>query len=217
LKTSTVFEPCGTCAPIPQRARVTLVATTRWNTNRRLKRRISDGIPLGKQWKQYPLLGALEAKIPVDHIAADQAKATLTLGLRDARRERLATTYFEQQSKFDPLTKLGNRGFFNDMGTAALERARHSGAKLAVLFIEFDYFKPINDTYGHHAGDRVLYETGVRLRECLREADLVTRHGGAIPGATGAPRLRNLAGGHAAAHLSNAAACRLNPRGNSWV
>lgn len=154
--------------------------------------RIAAGIAPGKQWKQHQLLGALEARIPVDridNIAAAHAKTTLALGLALsllgfsaaawlALRERLAAEYFEVQSKFDPLTRLGNRTLFNERGQDVLERARYSGARVGVLFIDLDHFKPINDTLGHHVGDRVLCEVSARFSACLRESDLIVRQGG---------------------------------------
>ena len=78
----------------------------------------------------------------------------------------------------DPLTGLPNRIAFYDRLTQALIQADQSGGRLAVLFIDLDNFKPINDTFGHETGDRVLSETAVRLREKLRGSDFLARFGG---------------------------------------
>jgi len=79
---------------------------------------------------------------------------------------------------FDELTGLPNRTLFNQRLSHALARARRAEQSLAVLFIDLDRFKNINDTLGHDAGDRVLKEVAQRLSGCLREVDTVSRLGG---------------------------------------
>ena len=79
---------------------------------------------------------------------------------------------------FDDLTGLPNRNMFNQRLSHALARARRVDEPLAILFIDLDRFKNINDTLGHGAGDRALKEIAQRLRGCLREADTVSRLGG---------------------------------------
>jgi diguanylate cyclase (GGDEF)-like protein len=78
----------------------------------------------------------------------------------------------------DQLTGLPNRALFLDRLGLALERSRRSGAPLAVLFLDFDNFKEINDTRGHAAGDRVLSVLGERLGGLLRPMDTIARFGG---------------------------------------
>ncbi len=79
----------------------------------------------------------------------------------------------------DPLTGLANRSLFFDRAEHALRRlARHEGALVAVLFIDLDDFKAVNDTLGHARGDRLLALVGGRLRSVLRPADTVARLGG---------------------------------------
>ncbi|QOY92831.1 EAL domain-containing protein [Massilia sp. UMI-21] len=76
----------------------------------------------------------------------------------------------------DPLTELGNRKLFLDrLGHFLLRSQRHPGFQFAVLFVDLDRFKAINDGLGHHAGDQVIVATARRLTECLRQTDLVTR------------------------------------------
>ena len=79
---------------------------------------------------------------------------------------------------YDELTGLPNRNMFNQRLSHALIQARRHDKPLAILFIDLDRFKNINDTLGHGAGDRVLKEIAQRLRGCLREADTVSRLGG---------------------------------------
>lgn len=79
----------------------------------------------------------------------------------------------------DPLTGLANRVLYYDRLTGAYNRARRRKAYLfAVLFMDLDNFKLVNDVHGHHAGDQVLIEASRRLEECLRPVDTVARFGG---------------------------------------
>jgi diguanylate cyclase (GGDEF)-like protein/PAS domain S-box-containing protein len=78
----------------------------------------------------------------------------------------------------DHLTGLPNRQLFADRLDQAMRRARRLGLHVGVLYIDLDRFKHLNDTYGHAHGDRVLVETGLRLRACVRESDTVSRLGG---------------------------------------
>ncbi len=78
----------------------------------------------------------------------------------------------------DGLTGLPNRAMFGQLLTLAIETAKRYDRKLAVLFIDLDRFKVINDTLGHEAGDVLLREMAARLRECLRASDVVARLGG---------------------------------------
>lgn len=78
----------------------------------------------------------------------------------------------------DPLTKLTNRSLFNDRLESALRAARRHDSTLALLFLDVNDFKAINDVHGHAAGDRVLCEIARRLATCVRETDTVARMGG---------------------------------------
>ncbi|TSE35668.1 sensor domain-containing protein [Tepidimonas charontis] len=79
---------------------------------------------------------------------------------------------------FDPLTGLGNRVLLQDRLEQALARSQRNGTHLAVVMLDLDGFKPVNDTYGHAAGDRLLVALAQRLRQCTREVDTVARLGG---------------------------------------
>ncbi|WGL51260.1 EAL domain-containing protein [Nocardioides sp. BP30] len=81
-------------------------------------------------------------------------------------------------ARHDPLTDLPNRAILLDRVTQALERARESNTQTALLFLDLDGFKPVNDRFGHGAGDLVLVDIAGRLRDCVREGDTVARLGG---------------------------------------
>jgi diguanylate cyclase (GGDEF)-like protein/PAS domain S-box-containing protein len=78
----------------------------------------------------------------------------------------------------DPLTGLPNRAMFEQHLGLALARARRDDLAVAVLFLDLDAFKPVNDTHGHASGDEVLRQLASRLRSAVRETDLVARQGG---------------------------------------
>jgi diguanylate cyclase (GGDEF)-like protein len=84
----------------------------------------------------------------------------------------------EFDSLHDPLTKLPNRTYFSKALRRAWDNYSNGGSRFAVLFIDLDRFKLVNDTLGHMAGDHMLYEAGARIRSCLRHYDFLARLGG---------------------------------------
>jgi len=81
-------------------------------------------------------------------------------------------------AQFDGLTGLPNRHLFQDRLLQAMAQARRSKRPMAVLFIDLDRFKLVNDTLGHAAGDKLLKEAGIRLTQCIRSGDTAGRFGG---------------------------------------
>jgi diguanylate cyclase (GGDEF)-like protein/PAS domain S-box-containing protein len=98
--------------------------------------------------------------------------------VEDISSRKRAEERIQYLATHDGLTGLPNRLMFIQLLGLSIETSRRYGRKLAVLFIDLDRFKIINDTLGHEAGDVLLREVGARLRECLRAADVVARLGG---------------------------------------
>ncbi len=97
---------------------------------------------------------------------------------QDVTERREAEDRIRYLAHHDHLTGLPNRAHFLSQASQELASAKRYGRRLAVLFIDLDRFKPINDTHGHEAGDAVLIGVAKRLKHLLRESDLVCRQGG---------------------------------------
>lgn len=98
--------------------------------------------------------------------------------LIDITDRKMAEKRTWQMAHHDPLTGLPNRTLFNDRLELAIQRARRGGQRLAIMFLDLDLFKHVNDTLGHSAGDELLVQVGERLRHILRGEDTVARLGG---------------------------------------
>lgn len=97
---------------------------------------------------------------------------------RDITEAKNSEQRIRKLAYFDPLTDLPNRSLFHDRLTQALQRAVRANQSVAVLFLDLDRFKAINDSMGHAVGDRLLTEAAARLRDCIRADDTVARMGG---------------------------------------
>lgn len=105
--------------------------------------------------------------------SAAQHRIADTLAALEGKRSELA-----HLARHDPLTGIANRRLFAERAEMALARANRSGQMLAVLLIDLDDFKPVNDRFGHAAGDAVLVAVASRLQALVRETDTVARIGG---------------------------------------
>ena len=136
-------------------------------------------IEILRQKVQLQALQSHEALEKIINKRTQELQAT-NLNLRmqiEERRKAEARLYHE--AHHDALTQLPNRAMFSDRLTYAMRHLkRHPNHRFAVLFIDLDRFKMINDTLGHHAGDQFLIEISHRLRDCVRDNDILARLGG---------------------------------------
>ena len=96
----------------------------------------------------------------------------------DITERKLMEEQIRHQALFDGLTQLPNRYLFEDRLHQALVKSKRTGCYGALMFLDLDNFKPLNDRYGHAVGDLLLIEVAARLKSCVREADTVARIGG---------------------------------------
>ena len=96
----------------------------------------------------------------------------------DITRKKESEELIWRQANFDALTGLPNRSMFSERLEQEVNKTRHAGQSLALMFIDLDYFKVINDTLGHDVGDTLLKEAAQRLNSCVRTTDTVARLGG---------------------------------------
>jgi diguanylate cyclase (GGDEF)-like protein/PAS domain S-box-containing protein len=130
------------------------------------------------------LVDITERKRAEEELERRVAERTKELAVaNDELRRRIAERRtlqrrLEHRASHDRLTDLPNRAAFHENLGRALARARRRGGKVALLFLDLDGFKGVNDSLGHQVGDRVLVAVAERLKACLREADTAARLGG---------------------------------------
>ncbi|WP_194724020.1 bifunctional diguanylate cyclase/phosphodiesterase [Noviherbaspirillum malthae] len=112
------------------------------------------------------------------HLKAVRSDNDLAITLRDITREKEHVLELERIGNEDVLTGLPNRLWVQSFLPEAIGKAARGGKKLAILFIDLDGFKGVNDTLGHAAGDEVLRNAALRLRDAVRPHDKVIRLGG---------------------------------------
>ncbi len=98
--------------------------------------------------------------------------------IEDITEKKETEALIWQQANFDTLTQLPNRRMFLDRLQHDILKSRRDGTRIAILFIDLDHFKEVNDTLGHHQGDVLLVEAARRIGACVRQSDTVSRLGG---------------------------------------
>jgi diguanylate cyclase (GGDEF)-like protein len=111
-------------------------------------------------------------------LVGDDTAAVVHATVVDISDRKRAEEQIEFHAYHDVLTHLPNRKLFTDRLRHSLSRAKRNNKAVAVMFIDVDHFKTVNDTLGHTAGDELLLEMARRLRECVRDDDTVARLGG---------------------------------------
>lgn len=118
--------------------------------------------------------------------------------IEDIRDRKKYDEELQHLAHYDTLTGLPNRTLFNDRLDETTKRARRSGTEFAVMFLDLDRFKKINDTFGHKWGDEFLNEVAARIQKCVRDADTVSR----LSGDEFAIILHDIDGGERAAQVA---------------
>lgn len=113
-----------------------------------------------------------------EHVASTQAHLKQQVVEQQRRELEQRNRELQQQALHDPLTSLYNRRPFEDALHREVQRCLRTAAPLAVLFLDVDHFKSLNDTYGHAFGDHVLQQMAAVLRSTIRASDLLARYGG---------------------------------------
>jgi diguanylate cyclase (GGDEF)-like protein/PAS domain S-box-containing protein len=111
-------------------------------------------------------------KIKINH------KPLIYCIIHDITERRQMEEHIRQLALYDPLTQLPNRRLLNDRLNQTMITSKRSGCHVALMFLDLDHFKPLNDTHGHAVGDLLLIEVANRLKSCIRGMDTIARFGG---------------------------------------
>ncbi|MGZ4958207.1 MAG: putative bifunctional diguanylate cyclase/phosphodiesterase [Methylomonas sp.] len=115
----------------------------------------------------------------ISNVYDEHGDVSYRVGLfSDVNDQKRTDEIIRKQALIDPLTDLPNRRLFLDRLRHAMQKCQRDGKKIAVMFLDLDHFKDINDTLGHDQGDRLLKEATQRLKSCIRETDTLARPGG---------------------------------------
>lgn len=123
--------------------------------------------------------GAYPKWLTITEVRGSDGEVSNYVGIfSDITKSKEADRKIHQLAFYDPLTELPNRRFFKEKIERAMDRAKSSGMGIALLFIDLDNFKELNDTKGHDVGDLLLVEIATRLRACIGGYDAIARFGG---------------------------------------
>jgi diguanylate cyclase (GGDEF)-like protein/PAS domain S-box-containing protein len=120
----------------------------------------------------------LPIAVSASAIIRGQKSAGIVVAFHDITERKKFVLELEKRAQIDALTGLNNRRHFYELAEQEIVRTRRYGKPLAILMLDVDHFKAINDTYGHHSGDIVLQQLGDICRQTMREIDIIGRLGG---------------------------------------
>ncbi|MRW82738.1 EAL domain-containing protein [Pseudoduganella sp. FT26W] len=158
-----------------------LVTPEDWQIDAPLLRALADGeLETSSREKRYLCKDGrrIWVKATVTAMQPDGSHASLVAVVEDISQRKQYEEELMHLARHDALTGLANRTLLLDRVSQAIAQARRSGNQVAMLFLDLDRFKTINDSLGHDAGDRVVVEVGRRLKQAVRDADTVARFGG---------------------------------------
>ncbi|HIJ63740.1 MAG TPA: diguanylate cyclase, partial [Rhodospirillaceae bacterium] len=140
---------------------------------------LRDGRWQGEIWNRRRNGEAFVERLSINRVPGEDGTAATFVGVfSDVTEQRRKDERIRHLAFHDALTDLPNRYLLQDRLDHAISRARREERSLAVMFIDLDHFKTINDTLGHDVGDLLLRQEALRLRAALREVDTVARMGG---------------------------------------
>lgn len=144
---------------------------------------ITQAVKLRQRIDQELELRRREGRIIWVHLKADVAemaddRVELIGAIQDITQQKKVDQLIEYQANYDSLTGLPNRGLFQDRLHTALLHAQRRSTRIAVLFVDLDNFKSVNDNLGHDAGDELLVESAQRIQASIRTEDTVARYSG---------------------------------------
>lgn len=130
-----------------------------------------EGCHTRKDGSNFPIEGNIS-------FITDGEQSYLLAVIRDISHRKAQEQLIWKQANYDPLTNLPNRRLINDRLQQAILGANRNQTRVAILFLDLDRFKAVNDSLGHNMGDQLLVETSKRLIACIRDTDTLARLGG---------------------------------------
>lgn len=135
---------------------------------------IYSGLPL----LRHDAKGSKYYLATISRVETEEKQMILIFMVQDMTAYHEAAERAQWLAHFDALTGLPNRVLFIERIKSAISIARRNHTQLAVMFLDLDYFKKVNDTHGHHIGDKLLIEVAKRMKSTIREEDTISRLGG---------------------------------------
>ena len=151
-----------------------------WSSELRLKAKKSDHTARYFEVTFFPI--ERKVRTSVTDISGKKKTLTKVIGTygtaRDVTERKEAEEFINFQAYHDLLTRLPNRALFKDRLNISIAQAKRNKNHVAVMFLDLDRFKVVNDTLGHAMGDRLLQSVALRLESCVRKCDTLSRFGG---------------------------------------
>ncbi len=130
------------------------------------------------EWTHKTVAGQIFPAIVSLNITNLRGQKVIQANIRDITKQKLTEQVLHKQATEDPLTECYNRRHFFSLAVKELARSDSENLNMSIIMFDFDYFKVINDTFGHSVGDIVLVEQSRRIRNSLRPNDIFARYGG---------------------------------------